>query len=248
MRICSAIVILALGMLIGCKKDTGNPVAPATTTPPVVVPAQISLRSYQTTIDTNYVEVWSDSSWSKYGSYKTVNGLTYYVEITSAGNQYYYGAIGYSGWVPSGGSLILFDKPILGWPDSLGLGKQIFDTTTFTYQGYLYQMIETSTLVDTPSISVSFGLFHPCLHFTYAVRLTAGGSSQTTYSDYWCARGPGQIRSMDSNYKVTTMVRGYVNGQFWGTTGPVHLPQSIKTIAKMLDTQWMAKQIIKGIR
>jgi len=203
-------------LLAGCSQTSG-PIA-VIGTPTTTIPSGpgFQLSPYGEQLDTLYLKVWSDSSWAKFGGWITVGTTTYFVLSSSSGDEYYYGPSGYSGFVPYGGSLVLFDTPIGPWPDTLQLGGAIQQSTTFTYQGNPYALTMVNTLIDTQSVSAPFGVFDPCLHFQSIYYQTVAGYTSYSISEFWDARGPGEIEDLNSLGQSTFMVRGHVNGKSWG--------------------------------
>ena len=213
-RILVALVIL----LTGCSQTSG-PIA-VIGTPNTTAPSGpgILISPYGEQLDTLYVKVWSDSSWAKFGGWVTIGTTKYFVLASSSGDDYYYGPAGYSGFFPSGGSLILFDTPIGPWPDTLQIGGSIQQSTTFTYQGTAYAMSIVNTLLDTESVSAPFGVFDPSLHFEIVYYQTVAGLTNYSISESWDAKGPGEIAEANSLGQSIFMVRGYVNGKTWGAS------------------------------
>jgi hypothetical protein len=175
----------------------------------------IMLSEYGSYIDQGYYKVWSDSSREMFGQITTIGGTTYATVIDGDGYEHFYSSEGYAGFIPSGGSLILFDSPVPSLPDTLTFGKTYDQAATFTYAGIPDTLKIEQTLVDTGSVIVPFGTFSPCVHFKQKSTFSGGGQSSVNTSEFWLAKGPSDIKRLTSG-TVTLMVRGYVNGQSWG--------------------------------
>jgi len=214
MKMFTLIPLLTALLFIACSKN-GSPTSPKNPSNMII------LNGYSVAYDSAYYEVWSDSSWEAYYQDTVLNGRSYIAILSSGGDIYYYGTAGYSGFLPYGGSLILFDKPIASLPDTLELQKKYNTSTTFTYGGYGYTLSYQWTLRDTVSVGVPFGVFDPCLWFTVVSQLSSGGQTVSADSDQsWSAKGPGTIKQvLDSAYTIV-MVRGVVNGKGWGVQYP----------------------------
>jgi hypothetical protein len=225
--------LLVLTLLVGCGgKDTLIGVIPARN-PPATGPG-FPLAPYQETLDTLYLKVWSDSSWSKYGGDTTFGTATYYVMKDNWGDEFYYGDSGYAGFCYAGQSPVLFDTPLGSWPDSLPINGLIYQSTTFTFQGTSWTMYVTYLLADTSADSTIFGRFDPCLHFQSVSTVEVAGTGGSTYVELWLANGPGEIEEADQQGNSLFMVRGHVNGRYWGTgaakmTGAVRLSKRSST-------------------
>ncbi|HUL43930.1 MAG TPA: hypothetical protein VLY03_06195 [Bacteroidota bacterium] len=221
MKIPIALYVLMLSIaVISCHNDE-SPVSPS---PPG--PKTMKMTGYGFTIDNSYYKVWSDSSWEEFGETVTINGIKYNTTYTSDGNEYFYSSAGYAGYVPQGGSLILFDKPLPSLPSTLVFGKTYVLSTTFFYQGYNFTLKYEQSLQDTVSISVPCGIFNACLWFNSKGTISAGGQSEVINEQFWQAKGPSTIKDvlLDSGSGVV-MVRGRVNDQGWGMSYPGQLPK-----------------------
>jgi len=196
-----------------CKKDN----APTSSEP---APKIISTAGYGSYIDSLYYKMWSDSTWEKFGHVIVVNNLTYITTINNAGDEYYYGINGCSGFKPKGENLIIFDRPMYPLRDTIVFNDVYTRVTFFTYQGYRFTMQYYYTLLDTVSVSVPFGLFNPCLWFKGKSTLSAGSESESNSTEFWMVKGPSTIRETESDGFTIEMVRGIVNGQGWGMTIP----------------------------
>ncbi|MGB2868773.1 MAG: hypothetical protein WBD36_09995 [Bacteroidota bacterium] len=205
------LLILSVAVLFSCKKN--DPVSPE---PPLKT---IVVSAYGEALDSLYFKMWSDSSWSKYGGTVVISGALYAIEVTNDGYESYYSETGFAGFKAAGDVPILFDKPMTNLPDTLAFGEAYTRQTTFSYRGYPFTMANEQTLVDTVSVSVPFGLFNPCLHFTSKVTVSANGQSEVQNIEFWIARGPGTIKQASGTLSVV-MVRGIVNGQGWGMADP----------------------------
>lgn len=233
MKIQTVLILSASLLLYSCKKN--NPVSPE------APPQTIIVSAYGEAFDSLYFKMWSDSSWSKFGGTIVINGTMYVIEVTNDGYESYYNELGYAGFKPAGDALILFDRPITNLPDTLTFGEAYTRQTTFSYQGYLFTFAYEQTLVDTVSVSVPFGAFNPCLHFTNKVTVAAGGQSEVQNVEFWIARGPGSIKQTSGSISVV-MVRGIVNGQGWGMVYPGIRREETRELAATL------RSVIRGIR
>ena len=207
-------VLVFSSLIFSCNKSS-DPVSPEE--PPK---RTMTLDAYGEIIDTLYFKIWSDSSWTEYSQTTTINGITYVTIITNSGNEYYYSALGYAGFKPTGQSLILFDKPLPGLPDTLVFGETYTRQTTFFFQGYNYTLKFEQSLQDTVSVSVPIGIFNPCLHFSSKSTLSAGGQSDIQNSQFWLAQGPGDIKETLNSGATIVLVRAKVNGQGWNMPYP----------------------------
>jgi len=178
------------------------------------------MNGYGMYLDSAYYEIWSDSSWEKFNHIINFNGHNYVTTINKNGDEYYYDAVGYAGFKAKGQSLIIFDKPVSSFPDSIVFGQEYTRGTTFYYQGYNYTMKYQQTLQDTVSVSVPFGVFDRCLWFKSTYTLSAGGQSSTSSGQFWLAQGPGAIKQTLNSGITIVMVRGIVNGKGWGMPFP----------------------------
>jgi hypothetical protein len=211
---------LILISLTSCKKSD-NPVTPE------VVHKNIVMSGYGSSLDSAYYAFWSDSSWEKFSKIETVNGKTYFVIINSSGEQYYYDAIGYAGFMPAGESLILFDNPVAGLPDTMLSNTNYTRSAVFTYQGYIYTMQYVYTLLDTVNVSIPLGNFNCCIYMKTKATLTVSTQSQTQNTYWWSAKGPATIKQTNNSGTTFTLVRGIINGQGWGMPSPVISPQPV---------------------
>jgi hypothetical protein len=193
---------------------------------------KISVSAYGASLDSAYYKVWSDSSWEKFGQVVILNSMVYVTAINSYGDEHYYGAAGYAGFQPYGGSLILFDTPLASLPDTLVFDHKYIRETTFTYQGYNYSLRMVQTLLDTVSVSVSFGTFNPCLWLNSTSTLSVNGQSNVSSGQIWLAIGPSDIQQLLNTGIAISMVYGYVNGRNWG----VYTVQPRLNISKRQDS------------
>ncbi|HUI10110.1 MAG TPA: hypothetical protein VL221_07270 [Bacteroidota bacterium] len=210
------IPIALLALIAGCAQNNGPVAIIGTPAQPTPSGPALYIVPFGEQLDTLYVKIWSDSSWTAFGGYDTIGSTPYFVLASSSGTDYLYGPAGYAGFIPYGEPLILFDTPIGPWQDSLQIGGTIQQNTTFSFQGNGYAMSLVNTLIDTQSVTTDFGVFSPCLHFAYTELLTVGGSTSPSYSEYWEGVGPGEVEEANSLGQSIVMVRGYVNGRIWG--------------------------------
>ncbi|MFH0990276.1 MAG: Ig-like domain-containing protein [bacterium] len=181
----------------------------------------IDIRAYGQTFDSLYTKTWSDNSWEKFKRYETISGYRYIVMEINGGDLYYYNENGYCGFTPHGESRIMFDIPIPYMKNLWKINDSQKLSTTFHYQGYTYTFNMTYTFKDTLSVTVSFGTFNPCLYFLEDGSLSAQGQSTTTHREFYQANGPGAIKGKTTDGRILNMVRGHVNGKYWGTAGEI---------------------------
>jgi hypothetical protein len=204
--------ILLLIINISCKKSS-SPTGPGDQRAPV------SIAEYGSSIDANYYKIWSDSTWECFGRNLTINGIFYTTIMDCYGDEFYYSAEGYAGFQLYSDSLILFDQPMSSFPDTIYFNQKYVQTVTFTYQGSKFTMVNEQTLVDTSSVSVSFGTFN-CLWFTAKSTLSSGNQSQFTTLQDWIAKGPADIKEILNSGETIFMMEGVVNGTAWGVSSP----------------------------
>lgn len=192
-----------------CKKEN-SPVS--TLTPQRIM----ALAGYGFVIDSSFDRVWSDSSWEKFNQIVTVNGTTYVTVITNDGYEYYYSVLGYAGFKPQGQSLILFDRPMPSLPDTMIFTQTFTSEASFSSQDYSYSLKVEQSLQDTVSVSVPFGTFDPCLWIKSKSTISAAGQSDVQNIQSWLAKGPSDIKQTLNSGVTIMMVRGEVNGQWWG--------------------------------
>ena len=202
-------------LLAGCS-GSNTPIGIIPGPPPVVGTVKFYLPPYQETLDTLYFKIWSDSSGMEYGGRKSFGADTFSVLLDNLGNEYYYGPGGYSGFTASGQSAILFDTPLGAWPDSLPINGTFTQSTTFAYGGNTWTMSDYYRLLDTSAASAAFGVFDPCIHLQNISTASVAGQGNSSTSEFWMAKGPGQIVQADNLGNSITMVRGQVNGRYWG--------------------------------
>jgi len=237
---------LGILLLAGCSKnDTLVDVIPAQTAPPVLGGVKYALAPYQDALDSLYYKVWSDSSWTAYGGTKVIGTGTYTVLKDDIGDEYYYNSQGYAGFYNPGGTVIIFDTPLGVWPDSLPIGGQINESTTFAYQGYTWSMYNVYVLADTTTASAAFGTFDPCLHVQLVSTVYVAGSGSSSIEDFWLASGPGEIVQEDGSGDSAIMARGYVNGRYWG--GGAAKPAPAGTLSKSSPVS-LQRTLAAGLR
>ncbi len=201
----------------------GSPSSPHSNSSP-----SFSFIGYGVALDSTYYKVWSDSSWEEFYMDTTINGTQYSVLLDNTGYEYFYGPSGYDGFLPYGGSLVMFDSTLASLPDTMMEGKTYIMKTTFSIQGVGYVLTDQAILLDTGSVTVSFGTFNDCLYLQSTSTLSGGGQSQTQTTQYWYAKGPSDIKRIYENTGVTIfMAYGVVNGMGWGTSISKELPGAI---------------------
>ncbi len=205
-------IILVSLFNLSCKKSS-SPSEPEEPKSPV------SLAEYGSSIDEYYYKVWSDSSCESFYRTTTINGVFYATIMDSYGNEFYYCADGYAGFKLYADSLILFDQPIPSLPDTIYYNQKYVQTATFTYQGNKFTMQDEQTLLDTSSVSVSFGTFN-CLWFDDKSTLSSGDQSQISNNQFWLAKGPAAIKEVLDSEAPIFMIEGVVNGKGYGNTSP----------------------------
>jgi hypothetical protein len=204
----SLVLLLTLASVsLCCSKDRSTQPKP---------PQTFDISGYYADIDTLYYKLWSDDFSEEWFGRKSIDGIEYLIVTNSSGYKYYYSASGYAGFQSPGSPLVLFDKPIPPLPQEVEFEAPITSTTTFSYGGNLFNMKISYTLIDTSSVSVVFGTFNPCPHFSQELVMSVSDQGETTYSEFWLAKGPGSIQARDSDKTVINMIRGFVNGQAWG--------------------------------
>ncbi len=189
----------------------------------------IALQDYGSSIEQAYYKVWSDSSREEFGRITTVGGATYVTIVDDAGYEYFYSQDGFAGFIPPGGSLILFDSPMPSLPDTLTFGKTYTTTVTFTYAGTHDTLKTGQTLVDSSTVVAPCGTFNACIHFRTESTLSGGEEPQVITSESWLAKGPSDVKRKSSSGTVALMVRGYVNGQSWGEGLPKRIAAAAGT-------------------
>ena len=229
---------LGILLFVGCShNDTLVGIIPAPNSTSTAGGAKFALAPYQDMLDTLYYKVWSDSSWTAYGGTKVIGTGTYTVIKDNAGDEYYYNSQGYAGFYNPGATIVMFDTPLGAWPDSLPINGQINESTTFAYQGYTWTLYNTYNLADTTSASAAFGTFDPCLHIQFVSTFYVAGSGNSTYEDFWLANGPGEIVQEDEYGVTTVMVRGQVNGKYWGAAAAKAMPARSLSKSEPRDLQ-----------
>jgi hypothetical protein len=202
-----------------CKKSD-NPITPN------VAQKNIDVAGYSSSLDSDYYAVWSDSSWEKFNRIITISGVTYITMINNTGDEYYYSAAGYAGFIPAGESLILFDKPIPGIPDTMVSNTVYTSGTAFYYQGNNFSVQNENTLLDTVNVSIPLGNFNCCIYMKSKSTITASSQSQTQSSYWWAAKGPSTIKQTLNSSITIVLVRGIINGEGWGMAFPEKSPPS----------------------
>lgn len=204
------LLLIAPLLFLSCKKEN-SPVSNQTSTQKTM-----AIYNYGYYLDSAYYKMWSDSSWEKFNQVTTINGKTYVTTINNNGDETYFDSIGFAGIKPNGQSLIIFDKPIPSLPDTLVFSQKYIQETTFSSQGYNYSLKYEQVLQDTVSVSVSFGIFNPCLWFNSTSTISANGQSNVSTDQIWIAIGPADIKAILTSGDTIEMVRGVVNGRGWG--------------------------------
>jgi len=236
--------------------------------------AKLSIAGYGETIDSSYYKVWSDSSWEKFYHDTTINGRTYTILLQSDSSEYLFDSSGnYSGFeLPQtyGYNIIIFDSALVSLPDTLIGGTTYKLRTTFSFQGTQFVLIDDETLIDSGTVSTSFGTFtnSPVIQSNQAIaagRNIIGGGVVVN----WLAKGPSVVEQDFYNYFYgyfmysITMAYGVVNGQSWGiglskeqlaniSKSPdkaMARRNSVASSEKSLsDMRSIAPMILKGIR
>ncbi|MGC8596102.1 MAG: hypothetical protein ACP5MI_10935 [Candidatus Kryptoniota bacterium] len=213
---CIAILSIAL---YSCSNNSA-PTAPRIQNPGLAV----SINGYGYTLDSTYYKVWSDSSYETYLMDTTINGTNYRVLLDNSGYQYFYGPKGYSGFLPYGGSLVMFDSALASLPDTMLEGQVYTRQTTFTVQGVNYVLADQDVILDTTTVSVPFGTFSNCVVLQSTSSITGGGQTMGGTTVYWLAKGPSDIyRQYDTGYSIY-MAYGVVNRIGWGVPVGKNLP------------------------
>ncbi len=210
MRVESQILLVVLiFMSISCKKN--NP-----TEPVIVKPKYFYAGAYGETLDSLFTKTWSDGSWEKYSKRAIVNGSSYTVTVNSSGTEYYYSNKGYSGFKPTGSTIILFDKPLGYLPDTLAFGGLYIRTTSFYYQGYNYTANFENIMIDTSAVAIPLGIFQTCIQMKNKSTITVSTQTEIQNTEIWIAKGPGTIKELLNSGTVIVMSGGHVNGIQWG--------------------------------
>lgn len=208
------VCLFLLVIMVACNKDQA-PTAPATS--PWFY---LDFTGYGEALQPGYLKVYSDSSWEEYGGIDTVNGTAYVSALTSdSALSYYTLATGqYAGYKLMGQDPIIFDAPLpflpTHWPSDTTFAR----TATFTLSGYSVSITDFYTLIDTAGIVTPVGNFSPAPHFqdvTYVA--VSDGSTGYASQDIWTARGPGVVVTVQQGQSAVYFIRGYVNGQTWGS-------------------------------
>ncbi|MBI5214702.1 MAG: hypothetical protein HY960_03010 [Ignavibacteriae bacterium] len=208
-------------LFISCSEDE-QPSGP----PPPPPPKKISVRGYGALLESSYYKIWSDSSWEKFNRLITVNRVLYATTIDNHQNEFYYSEFGYAGVKPKGQPLLLFDSIPAPLPETLIAMETYRRRTTYTYGGNNYTVVTDQILLDTATVTVSFGTFSSCLWFKTINRVAVNGYLQETDSRTWLAKGPSSIQYESHVEERFKMVRGRVNGQGWGMPYPKSQPDS----------------------
>jgi hypothetical protein len=240
MKITLLFLLISVSLFLFSCKKSDNPVSPD---PPVKT---FIMSGYGTLIDSNYFKIWSDSSWEKYNRYVSINGNYYITLINNTGDEYYYSTIGYSGFKSNGQSLIMFDKPITGLPDTVSFNQTYSRSTTFYYQGYNYTFNMEYTLLDTTSVYTSFANFNSCLHTRSkgTISVSTQTDVQTSYS--WIAKGPSDIKQTLNSGSTISMARGIVNGKGWGMPLPkIQVKNDFNIMSKLIPNYQFRLKLIK---
>lgn len=209
-------------LFLSCHKEN-SPVSPPTSQRIML------LTGYGFALDSSFYKVWSDSSWEKFNQIVTLSGTMYVTVITNDGYEYYYSALGYAGFKPQGQSLILFDTPMASLPDTMVFAQTYTSETSFSSGEYRYSLKVEQSLQDTVSASVLFGTFDPCLWITSKSTLSASGQSEVENLQSWLAKGPSDIKQTLNSGVTMTMVRGMVNGKWWGMPLTKGIPAARRT-------------------
>jgi len=225
-----SISLLLLLVLWGCTKDgtlTG-PSAPAenpTVPPPTQTWYYVDFAGYGEALEPNYMKVYSDGSWERYGGIDNVNGMAYLVIVASDTTRYYYtmSTHQYAGFRQPNGDLVMFATPRAILPTRWRSDTTVMLASTFTFMGYSVSVTTSYKLIDTECVVNSLGSFSPVAHFGVWVHMDASsGNASSTYQEIWLARGPGGIEFKRQDHDPVYFVKGYVNGRTWGPASSVH--------------------------
>lgn len=225
-------------LFLSCKKEN-SPVSASTQQKIMLI------AGYGSVIDSSFYRVWSDSSWEKFNQIVTINGTTYYTVITNDGYESYYSMLGYAGFKEQGGSLSLFNTPIASLPDTVIFTQTYTSETSFSYQGNSYSLKIEQSLQDTVSVSVPFGTFDPCLWLKSKSTVSTAVESQVQNIQSWLAKGPSEIKQTLNSGVTITMVRGMVNGKWWGMPHTKGLPAVTKSESSKF-VEHLLKPLFRG--
>ena len=176
--------LLLLLVFVGCTEDgtlTG-PSAPTETptqTPTVPPPAPtwyyVDLTGYSEALEPNYMKVYSDGSWEKYGGIDFVNGKAYLAIVASDTTRYYYTMTTgqYAGYKQPSGDPIMFAVPQAFLPTRWRSDTTVTLASNFTHMGYLVSVTTSYKLVDTARVVNSLGSFSPVAYFKVWVDIRA---------------------------------------------------------------------------
>jgi hypothetical protein len=208
------VCLFPLVIMVACNKDQA-PTAPAAS--PWFY---LDFTGYGEALQPGFLKVYSDSSWEEYGGIDTVNGTAYVSTLTSDSSLSYYTLTTgqYAGYKLTGQGPIIFDAPLpflpMHWPSDTTFAR----TATFTFSGLSVSITDFYTLIDTAGIGTPVGNFSPAPHFqdvTYVA--LSDGSTGYASQDIWTARGPGVVVTVQQGQSAVYFIRGYVNGQSWGS-------------------------------
>ncbi|MCL5266641.1 MAG: hypothetical protein M1469_00875 [Bacteroidetes bacterium] len=219
MKSTTAFSLISLTILLASCTQSTSPTAPSI--PQGISGQPFSLAGYGINLDSTYYKVWSDSSWEEYYMDTTISGTKYTVLLDNTGYEYFYGPGGYAGFLPYGGSLIMFDSAMAALPDTMIGGQTYTFQTTFSYQGSSNVLTDLETLVDTTTVAVPFGTFTNCRVLQSTGAINGVTQSATTY---WYAKGPSDIIRQDYTGYTIQMAYGVVNDLGWGVTLSKEMP------------------------
>jgi len=201
----SLLLLLSAFWFSSCKVNVDSPV-----TPEIPVVRKVYLPLYGERNDSTYIKVFSDSSWIKYGGWRTVNGNSYLSIVDRNNYHNYYNVFGnFSGYDLTNHTPIIFQTPLPFLSDSLVIGQEYKRNTSFLYQGYTISLLYTDTVVDTVSITIPLGRFSNCLKFRTKTEVWYSGNYQSATDSSVLAPHMGIIFLYSSGIYF---VRGTVNG------------------------------------
>jgi hypothetical protein len=229
------------------------------------IPSTITLDGYGAALDSSYYKVWNDSSWEEFYQDTTINGNTYTTILDSYGNEYFYDSSGYSGLMLYGNGAFMFDTPLPPPPDTMAVGKTYTLQTNFKYQDTSYVLTDEETARGAFLVQVPIGTFANCPAIVSSETIANGGQIDLSSDmEYWLAKGPSDIQRdlIDYGGFIQQMVRGMVNGKYWGANNSMEQPGIVNrypgitilrqgTVMRLeklpADIRSIAPTILKGI-
>jgi hypothetical protein len=187
-------------------------------------PFKFAFTGFGETLEPGYLKVFSDSSREQYRGIDSVNGTLYLSTIAGDSTLIYYTFVAhqYAGYKLAGQDPIIFDAPLPSLPARWSSDTAVARTATFTVGGNAVSITDTYTLLDTAAVVTPLGSFSPAPHFLdqTSVSVSNGGSFSGS-QEFWLARGPGEIITIQAGQSPVYFIYGFVNGVTWGGTTAV---------------------------